>query len=258
MTAGAWDDAIRHSISKMAHLHFVTHESSARRLRQLGEPSDRVHCVGSPAIDSLRCLKLSGPKQLSETLSFALRKQNFLITYHPETLDRQNPMDRLRALLGALEEFCPDTGLLFTMPNADAGGRALFSMIEEFVERHSNARAWPSLGQFRYLSAMAAVQVVVGNSSSGITEAPFLKVATVNIGARQEGRPKATSVIDSGPSREQIVEALTAALSLDCSETESLYGDGRCAQRILSILEAQHDFAVLLDKRFVDLAEVLS
>jgi len=252
VTEGAWDDSIRHAVTKMSHLHFPSHVDAGARILQMGEDPAAVHVVGSPGIDSIQQLSLLDRDALSQVLDFRLCDRNLLITYHPETLDSAQPAQRFVELLTALEGFCPQTGLLFTMPNADAGGHQLFSQVERFVADRENARVWVSMGQLRYLSAMSQVDAVVGNSSSGLYEAPSLGTPTVNIGGRQDGRPRATSVIDCDPQRDAIEAAIQSALERDCDGVVNPYGDGRSAARIVSVLESVGDFAGLVRKRFVD------
>jgi UDP-N-acetylglucosamine 2-epimerase (non-hydrolysing)/GDP/UDP-N,N'-diacetylbacillosamine 2-epimerase (hydrolysing) len=253
VTEGAMDDSIRHAITKMAHLHFVTNEPAARRVRQLGEEPSRVHNVGSPGIDYLRKVKLLDRSELEASLGFKLRLRNVLVTFHPPTVDPGEAPRQIEELLAALSELGPQFGILVTYPNADNESRVLIKAIERFVSEHPNARAFASLGQQRYLSAMAAVDVLVGNSSSALYEAPTLRKPAVNIGDRQKGRLKAASVLDCEPQRDAIRRTIQAALALDCSRVVNPYGDGRSAERIAAILDEIHDPKALLRKRFVDI-----
>ena len=252
VTEGAFDDAMRHAISKMASLHFVASEDAGRRVRQLGEEAGRVHVVGDPGLDALRCTTLMRRDELESDLGFPFRERNFLITFHPATLDAVPSLDQFDALLEALAEY-DACGLIFTKPNADPEGRALTMVLDTFVARRENAVAVTSLGHRRYLSVMNEVDVVVGNSSSGLLEAPSLHTPAVNIGGRQGGRLRAASVIDCEPNSEAIREALHAALRLDCKDIENPYGDGHTAARVLRIIKAIDDPGDLLHKKFVDL-----
>jgi GDP/UDP-N,N'-diacetylbacillosamine 2-epimerase (hydrolysing) len=164
-TEGAFDEAIRHSITKMSHLHFVAAEEYRQRVIQLGEQPDRVFLVGGLGIDNIKRLKLLNRAELESSLDFKLGQKNLLVTFHPVTLETATAADQMKELLAALAEL-PDTQLIFTMPNADTDGRALIKMVERFAAQHSNARAYTSLGQLRYLSCIAHVDGVVGNSSS--------------------------------------------------------------------------------------------
>ncbi len=253
VTEGAFDEAIRHSITKMSHLHFVSNAESGRRVRQLGEDPARIFEVGSPGIDAIKQVPLLDRAALERDLEFALLPRNLLITFHPATLADQPANRELAALLGALEHLGNDVGLIFTMPNADPSGRKLIDMILAFVADRPNARAYASLGQHAYLSALAVVDAVVGNSSSGLYEAPSFDTPTVNIGERQKGRLRATSVIDCRPQTEAIAAAIEEALARDVSGTVNPYGDGTAARKIVERLTGVSDWTALLRKRFFDL-----
>jgi len=252
VTEGAFDDAMRHAISKMASLHFVASADSGRRVRQLGEEAGRVHVVGDPGLDTLRRTTMMQRDELERDLGFRFRERNFLITFHPATLDVVPSLDQFNALLGALAEH-DACGLIFTNPNADPEGRALTTTLDAFVACRENAVAVTSLGHRRYLSVMNEVDVVVGNSSSGLLEAPSLHTPAVNIGGRQGGRLRAPSVIDCVPDSEAIGAALDAALRLDCKNIENPYGDGHTAARVLRILKTIDNPGALLHKKFVNL-----
>ena len=254
-TEGSYDEAIRHSITKMAHLHFVTNEVAAQRVRQMGEEPARVHNFGSPGIDGIRQMKLLGREDLARDLDCEFAARNLLITFHPVTLEPGASEKQFAALLGALDALGPDVGLFFTMPNADTGGRRLTAMVHEYVASRPCARAYVSLGQARYLSLMAQVDAVVGNSSSGLYETPSLKKPTVNIGDRQTGRLAAASVIHCEPEADAILSAIKAAFVLDCSHTVSPYGDGHASERIAAVLKSIPDPRPLLRKRFRILRE---
>jgi len=253
LTEGALDDSIRHAISKMAHLHFATNAPAAKRLVQLGEDPAHVFVVGSPGIDCIKRTPLLSRKEIEQQLGFRLHRRNLLVTFHPPTLGASSAPEQLTALLEALSRLGADFGLIFTHSNADAEGRRLTAMIEHFISEHVNAIAFASLGQVRYLSLMALADVVVGNSSSGLYEAPSLKRPTVNIGDRQKGRLKAASVIDCDPQSDAILGAIQAALALDCKAVENPYGDGNTSRRIIEILKAFPEPASLVRKAFHDL-----
>lgn len=252
VTEGAFDEAIRHSITKMAHLHFVTNEVSARRVRQLGERADSVFTVGSPGLDHIGRLTLLGREELEESLGFRFLAKNLLVTFHPETLEQCGPSRHFRELLSALDEIGPEVGLFFTMPNADPQSREIMWMIDDFAATHPNAGAFTSLGQLRYLSAIVQVDAVVGNSSSGLYEAPSFRKPTVNIGDRQKGRLRASSVIDCAPEASAIRAAIARAFAMDCSEVVNPYGDGTSSRRIVSVLKETPDFPALLKKQFCE------
>ena len=253
-TEGAFDEAIRHSITKMSHLHFVAAEEYRHRVIQLGELPEHVFNVGGLGIDNILRLKLLTRDELEEALNFKLEKRNLLITFHPVTLEQNTSAQQMDELLAALAEL-KDTGLIFTMPNADTEGRILFHQVEAFCAKHSQARAYTSLGQLRYLSCLQHVDGVVGNSSSGLTEVPSFNKGTINIGDRQRGRLRAASVIDCQPERKSISMAIsqlfTSAFRTTLSKVENPYGNGGASELILSILEDQ-SFETLLKKSFLD------
>ena len=251
-TEGAFDEAIRHSITKMSHIHFVTNEASARRVRQLGENPERIHLVGNPGLDQINSLRLLDRNELEEDIDFTFRNRNLLVTFHPPTLDLHPSDAQFRELLTALVALGSDVGIIFTKPNADTDGRILIGMIDEFVARHCNARAYTSLGQLRYLSVMAQVDAVVGNSSSGLYEAPSLKKPTVNIGDRQKGRLQATSVLNCPVEAEEITRNILMAFTRDCSMTVNPYGDGNSSPKIVAILKKIEEPKQLLQKHFYD------
>lgn len=251
-TEGAIDEAFRHAVTKMSHIHFVTNEDSARRVRQLGENPEHIYDVGSPSVDLIKRLKFLSKGELEVDLRFMFRDRNLLITFHPETLGTQAVSVQVHALLDALDELGPDVGLIFTMPNSDTEGRVIFQMIEEFVSKRSHAASFTSLGSLRYLSVMALVDAVVGNSSSGLYEAPSLKKPTVNIGERQKGRLKATSVIDCPAESRDIVSALEKALAMDCSLVINPYGQGDATERMLEVIKKYSNPSCLLKKHFFE------
>jgi UDP-N-acetylglucosamine 2-epimerase (non-hydrolysing)/GDP/UDP-N,N'-diacetylbacillosamine 2-epimerase (hydrolysing) len=253
-TEGAYDEAMRHGITKMAHLHFVTNEVAAKRVRQLGEDPRRVFNTGSPGIDYIRRLKLLDRASVESEMGFRLRKRNFLVTFHPTTLGAAPAAEEFSEVLKALEAFDPrDFGIVFTLPNADTGARSLVEMIDAFTARNENSRAFPSLGQKLYLSLMSAVDVVVGNSSSGLYEAPSFGKPTVNVGDRQKGRLQAVSVINCKPLAADIARALQDALRRDCRGVHNPYGEGDASRRILSEIKRVADPRALLMKHFHDL-----
>ena len=250
-TEGAFDESIRHAITKMAYVHFVTNELSARRVRQLGEDPARVHVVGSPGLDHLKRIKLLDRQALGDALGFALARRNLLITFHPATLEPGESGRQLDELLAALDALGEDTALWFTRPNADTGGRALSATLDAWASpRAGHVHVYSSLGHLRYLSLMAQVDGVVGNSSSGLYEAPSLRVPTVNIGDRQRGRLSTSSVIDCPPERAAITQALHQALALDCRDVVNPYGDGEASARIVSTLKSLPLDPATLKKHF--------
>jgi GDP/UDP-N,N'-diacetylbacillosamine 2-epimerase (hydrolysing) len=253
-TEGAFDEAIRHSITKMSHLHFVAAEEYKQRVIQLGEHPDRVFQVGGLGVDNICKIKLLNKKELEESLDFKLGKRNLLITFHPVTLEHDTSVGQMDELLSALEKL-DDTHLIITMPNSDTDGRVLFQMIKEFVAKHPHAEAFTSLGYLRYLSCIKYFDGVVGNSSSGLAEVPSFKKGTVNIGDRQTGRLKAESVIDCEPIKKSINDAIQKLYSTEFQDklntVKNPYGSGGASEAIVNILESV-SLGGILKKKFYD------
>jgi UDP-hydrolysing UDP-N-acetyl-D-glucosamine 2-epimerase len=213
VTLGALDDGMRHAITKLSRYHFVAAEAYRRRVIQLGETPDTVFNVGDPALDDIARLEFLERGALAASLGLDPAAAFFLTTYHPATAGVSDPCAGLRALLDALDEF-PSHQVVFTQPNADAGGRAVARLIDDYAaSRPQRVKSFASLGRLRYLSAVKHCAAVVGNSSSGIVEAPALARPTVNIGARQAGRLRAASIIDCEENTGSIIAALSLALS---------------------------------------------
>jgi len=254
VTEGAVDDALRHAMTKMSHLHFVTNEAAAARVRQMGEDPSRVFNTGSPGLDYIKHTTLMSPAELETELRIRFQKRTLLVTFHPATLESDSPATQFSTLLKALDYIAADgeTTLIFTHPNADAGNFEVSELLADYVRLRANAYAFVSLGPRRYLSVMAQADAVVGNSSSGLYEAPSLKVPTVNIGERQKGRLTANSVISCKPNAADIASAIHKAYGLDCSLTINPYGDGESAPRIAEILASTPEPRALLKKRFFD------
>lgn len=252
-TEGAFDESIRHSITKMSQLHFVTSDVAARRVRQLGENPAHIYNVGSPGIDQIKRLKLLDREALEVALGFKFKKKNLLITFHPVTLDFQTAEEQIQQLLDAFSQLGAEVGLIFTKPNSDTDGRVVIRMIDNYVAKYSNASSYTSMGQLLYLSTIAQVNVVVGNSSSGLYEVPSFKKPTVNIGDRQKGRLQATSVINCMPQCKNIRRAILTALKTDCSGTINPYGDGNSSLNILEKIKQISNPQALIKKRFFDL-----
>jgi GDP/UDP-N,N'-diacetylbacillosamine 2-epimerase (hydrolysing) len=236
-TEGAFDEAFRHSITKMSHIHFTSTEEYRNRVVQLGEQPKHVFNVGAVGIDSIKRLKLLSKKELEEAIGFTLGKQNLLVTFHPVTLEKATAESQFKNILRALDEL-EETHLIFTKSNADTDGRIINRMIDDYVSmRQEKAVVHTSLGQLRYLSTIQYMDGVVGNSSSGIIEVPSFKVGTVNIGDRQLGRIKVASIIDCKPSYEGVQSALSKLFSGDFKKqiksTVSPYGDGGVSEKII-------------------------
>ena len=255
-TEGAFDEGIRHAITKMSHLHFVATDVYRKRLIQLGEQPHRVYTVGAMGIENINRLKLLSREEFEESIQFKLGRRNLLITFHPVTLEKGQAAVQFSELLSALDAL-PDTHIIFTMPNADTENRQLIKMIEAYVALHpARTCAFTSLGQVRYLSALQWVDAVVGNSSSGILEAPSFKIGTINIGDRQKGRIKAESVIDCMPDRASIEGALEKLYTSEFQErlkhVNSPYGTASPSASIIEILKKAKPEA-LLKKSFFDI-----
>ena len=259
VTEGAYDDAIRHAITKMSPLHFTSTEEYRRRVIQLGEQPERVFHVGAIGIDNIRHIALLDKKVLEEQLDFPFDRKTVLVTYHPETLDAIPVEEQFRNLLEALDDR-QDIRILFTLPNSDTGGRIIVRMIEEFVARNKQrARAYTSLGQLRYLSALRFVAAVVGNSSSGILEVPSFGKPTLDIGNRQKGRLAANSVVHCGVSGAEISEGLNRVLSDAFAKqtacVQNPYEKEDSALEILKILK-NYPLDGIVQKTFYDIRHV--
>lgn len=254
-TEGAIDEAIRHSITKMSQIHFVASEIYKKRVIQLGENPRNVFNVGGLGIDSIGKLKLLNKTDLESEIDFKFKKKNLLVTFHPVTLEDNTSAEQMSELLLALSDF-KDTGIIFTMPNADTNGRILIEMIKKFTHENNNAKWHTSLGQIRYLSCINHIDAVVGNSSSGLIEVPTFKKPTINIGDRQKGRLKADSVIDCEPQKDSILKSLKKAFSISFQEklvnVSNPYGEGGASKKIINILEKQN-FKNVLKKKFFDI-----
>ncbi|OBX19907.1 UDP-N-acetyl-D-glucosamine 2-epimerase, UDP-hydrolysing [Erythrobacter sp. QSSC1-22B] len=254
-TEGAFDEAIRHSVTKMAHLHFVAAEPYRRRVVQLGEDPARVFEVGGLGLDAIADLEAMPRAELERSLGWQFGAESLLVTYHPETIAGLDPATQLNELLAALD-LRPKTHLLFTLPNADTGGRALIARIEDYVATRANAVAHCSLGQHRYLSALRYVDGVVGNSSSGLLEAPSFGIGTVDIGERQAGRLAAASVVRCAPKRTAIAAQIACILSAEFRSSlagvANPYGSGGATDAIFAVL-SDCPLDNLLRKRFHDI-----
>jgi GDP/UDP-N,N'-diacetylbacillosamine 2-epimerase (hydrolysing) len=255
-TEGVIDEAIRHSITKMSHLHFVAAEEYRRRVIQLGEQPERVFLVGGLGIDNIKRLKLLDRAELEASLNLKLGPKSLLVTFHPVTLEAATAAAQMAELLSALAEL-RDTQLIFTMPNADTDGRILIGMLEDFVVRHANAHVFTSLGQLRYLSCIAQVDGVVGNSSSGLTEVPSFRKGTINIGDRQRGRLQAASIINCEPVRPDISAALQRLYSDDFQaglrDVRNPYGEGGASDKVVDTVR-RVALAGVTKKAFFDLS----
>ncbi|AVK82795.1 UDP-N-acetylglucosamine 2-epimerase (hydrolyzing) [Lysinibacillus sp. B2A1] len=245
-TFGAYDDAIRHSITKMATWHFTSTASHRNRVIQLGEHPSRVWDVGAIGIENILHVRLIEKKDLYTQLGLDFDKPMFLITHHPET---NGDPQVIHEVLKALEKYL-EVQLVFTKSNADNGGRYINEQIEQFIAYKSNAYLFDSLGQMRYLSAVKYAEVVIGNSSSALIEVPYLQTPSVNIGNRQAGRERPNSVFDAKANAGEIEVAINNALQYT-ERFEWIFGDGYTSTAILEILKSIEEFKVR--KEFYDL-----
>ncbi len=255
-TEGAFDESIRHSITKMSHVHFTATEEYRNRVIQLGEHPSRVFNVGGMGIENIKRLKLLSKDEFEKSIDFQLNKKNILVTFHPVTLENSTAKEQFRELLNAIDEL-KDTNIIFTKANSDTDGRVINQMIDEFVAKNSHKSVcFTSLGQLRYLSALQFVDAMVGNSSSGLAEAPSFKIGTINIGDRQKGRIKAQSVIDCKRTKDEILKAFDKLYSDDFKDllkkSRNPYGDGCASNKIIEEIK-KVDLLNILKKSFYDL-----
>jgi len=255
-TEGAFDEAIRHSITKMSHLHFTANDEYRKRVIQLGEHPDRVFNVGGMGVENIQRLSLLGKKEFETSIDFKLADKNLLITFHPVTLEDATAEAQFSELLAALDQL-KETHLIFTKANSDTAGRIINQMIDEYVHASPHkAVAFTSLGQLRYLSALQYVDAMVGNSSSGLAEAPSFRIGTINIGDRQKGRLKAASVIDCEPTQAAITQALSTLYSdefqASLHQVKNPYGEGCPSSRIVETIK-RTTLNRLVKKTFFDL-----
>ena len=255
-TEGAFDESIRHSITKMSHLHFTATNEYENRVIQLGEDPSRVFNVGGMGIENIKRLKLLSKDEFEKSIEFKLNIKNILVTFHPVTLENSTAKEQFQQLLDAIDEL-EDTNIIFTKANSDTDGRVINQMIDEYVTKNSHKSiVFTSLGQLRYLSALQYVDAVVGNSSSGLAETPSFKIGTINIGDRQKGRIKASSVIDCEPNKDSVLKSFEKLYSKDFQETLKTtinpYGDGCASKKIVEILK-NVDLGNILKKSFYDL-----
>ena len=256
LSYGACDDAIRHSITKMSHLHFTEAEEYRKRVIQLGEHPERVFHVGALGVENIKRVPLMSKEDVECDLQFEVGDNTLLITYHPVTLSDLNPLDDIQALFYALDEH-PELRVIFTMPNSDNGGQVIAEAIEQYALQHADrVRAYKSLGMRRYLSVMKYCAAVVGNSSSGIVEAPSFHIPTLNIGSRQDGRLAAKSVYNCETSKEAISAGLTQVLSPEfraqATKATNPYEKEGTAQEIFDVIST-YPLEEIIKKQFYDL-----
>ncbi len=255
LTEGAMDEQVRHAITKLAHLHFAAAEPYARRLRQMGEEPWRVHCPGAPGLDRLLALPRIGREALARRVGLPLRRPTLLVTFHPVTLEYADTASHVEELAQALARV--DGDVIATYPGADTAGQHIIARLEALAASRPGTRLVRSLGEEAYISLLAEADAMVGNSSSGIIEAPSFALPVVNIGSRQRGRLRAGNVIDVGYGCDEIVggirRALDPAFRAGLDAGANPYGDGKAAPRIVSVLRDVELGPRLVQKRFVDL-----
>lgn len=258
ITEGAYDDCIRHAITKMSHLHFTSTEPYRQRVIQLGEQPGRVFYVGAIGVENIRRILPLSKEELEESIHFSLGDKSLLVTYHPVTLENHTAASQCRNLLDALDKF-PDYKVIFTLPNSDTDGRILIRMIQDYVFDHSDrCMSIPSLGLKRYFSALRYVDAVVGNSSSGIIEVPSFGIPTLDIGDRQKGRIASDSVVHCGTDKQEIVDGLVRVLSDEQKDKAknclNPYEKGNTTQAILDVIR-HYPLDNLVHKSFYNIVQ---
>lgn len=256
VTEGAYDDAIRHSVTKMSQLHFPTTEDHKKRIIQLGEQPERVFNVGSLGVENIKKLPLMSKEEIEKEIDFKIDDNTILVTYHPVTLGNRTAKDDIADFIAALEAR-KDLRVIFTMPNSDTGGQFIVDAINRFVDRNiDRAKAFKSLGVLRYLSVMKQVEAVVGNSSSGLLEVPSFGIPTLNIGDRQKGRTAAESVYNCAPDKESVLEGLNRVLSKEFRElayvVHNPYEKANTAEDIFNVIST-YPLVLLKQKHFYDI-----
>tara|TARA_A100001011_G_C14318351_1_gene849097 strand:+ start:54 stop:1202 length:1149 start_codon:yes stop_codon:yes gene_type:complete len=252
LSEGAFDDAFRHSITKMSHIHFTSSEEHMHRVIQLGESKERVFNVGAPGVELIKETELLSKDQIQENTGIKLSDRNFIITYHPETLDLTlNPKQQIENLLTVLEKY-KDTRLIFTQSNADPGGAEINNEINKFVGKNKNSSFHSSLGQLNYLSILGHCDAMIGNSSSSLIEAPSFKLPALNIGLRQQSRMRSNNIINSKNHIQSIEKALDQVLSMKRDSIQNPFDRGNTSLSILEVLE-NIDLKDILNKKFYDL-----
>jgi GDP/UDP-N,N'-diacetylbacillosamine 2-epimerase (hydrolysing) len=260
-TEGAYDEAYRHSISKMSYFHFASTEEYRKRIIQLGESPDRVFNVGAIGLDNIKNMDFLSKDVLEKDLDFKFGEKNILMTFHPTTLENNNTKEQIKEILNALDKR-KDLNIIFTKSNSDSNGRIINEEIEKFVKKNKDrSKIFSSLGVLRYLTVLNHVDLVMGNSSSGIIEVPMFKIPTINIGDRQKGRLKPDSVIDCECKSEDILQAIDKSYDSDfltkIKKQKNIFGEGNTSETILKILKKELNNEINLKKSFYDLEEWL-
>ena len=258
VTHGVIDDAFRHSITKMSHIHFVANAIYKKRIIQLGESPKNVYVVGGLGVDSISKTNLLTKNELERKFNFKFNKKNFLINFHPETLNKNFAKKQIRELLSALSEL-KNMGLIFTIPGSDLENAVVIKLIKKFTTKHKNAYFFKSLGQLNYFSLLNQIDGMIGNSSSGLLEMPYFKKGTINIGARQSGRLFSKSVINIKVKKSKIIQAVKKLLSSNfqknIKESINLYGDPGASDKIVEILKKVKTKKIFY-KKFFDINKI--
>ena len=253
-TEGLMDEAVRHSVTKLSHIHFVANEIYRKRLLKMGENPKKVFSIGGTSIDNAKSIKLLNKKNLERKINFNFKKKNFLVTYHPVTLDINKSKKEISHLLKVLNSY-KDYGIIFTGNNIDPNGSFINDQIIKFVKKNKNSIQIESLGHKVYLSALNLCDVLIGNSSSGILEAPYFKKPVVNIGERQKGRLKSINIISCGSSYKDINSSIKKSLSpkfkSKLKKFKNYYGSGNASIKAIKILE-KTNFSKLIKKKFYE------
>ncbi len=256
-TEGAFDEAVRHSVTKFSSLHFVASEIYRKRVIQLGENPSRVFNVGGLGVDAIGTIKLLSKKEIQQKLKINLCLKSLIITYHSATLQRETTQEDISELLLSLEKL-KDTTLIITLPNSDPDNYKIISSLRSFANKNKNVYLFKSLGQLNYYSLLAIVDGVVGNSSSGLLEVPSFKKGTINIGDRQKGRLKAKSIIDCNSNSDSITKAISFLYSeefqKELQNVKNPYGKGGASQNIFNILKKM-SLRNLIQKKFYDIGK---
>ena len=255
ITKSVVDEAFRHSISKMSHLHFTATNEYKKRVIQMGEKPKNVHCVGGLGVDNINFLNLYSKLELEKKLKIKFLKKIIIVTYHPETLKKKSSLLNLKNLFNALKTL-RDTTIIFTMPNFDIESIVIYDLISNFISTRKNCYLFKSLGQKKYFSCLKYSDFMIGNSSSGLLEMPSFKKFSINIGERQSGRIKAKSVIDCRPKTKDIIKAINFSLNptnkKKIKNVVNPYGTGGASKKIIKILKHEN-FDNLILKEFFDI-----
>lgn len=260
LTSGAYDNSIRHAVTKMSHLHFACHQEYRERIIQMGENPGNVYDVGALGVDNLQNMNLLSKRDLESSLQIKLDKPFFVVTFHPETLEVRSAISQLDELLKALDNF-QDFKVIFTKANADDQGRAINQEISNFVMKNpENFKLYDSLGSLRYLSALQHSEMLIGNSSSGILEMPYFDKPTINIGERQKGRVFSSSVINCPAEANEISGAINLGLNPEFMKSikgqKKIFGEGNTSQKIFSTIKEKLNSGISIKKEFFDITYV--